>query len=282
MKNINIIWAIMLFVAISACDIVEPPYRKGGEVDPNDTTKIDSTKRKVLLEDFTGFRCGNCPEATHVAELISEQFPGRVIVLANHAGPLAVPTPNRKYEFRTAETVELANFYGLIATPYGTINRKEYEGQKLLAPTAWGGYVAEQLNIDADMKITLDAGYNSSTSEISLNAKLDYLKQGNTNHFVAVYIMEDSVVQYQQDDRIPGIHIEDYVHNHVMRGSFNGTWGVPVADAPVNAGSSINLPYTFKIPAGKDWRPAKLSLVVFVHDNTTKEVLQVEKVKLIE
>jgi hypothetical protein len=278
MKNINIIWAILLFVIISACDIVEPPYRKGGEITP-----VDTTKRKVLLEDFTGFRCGNCPEATHVAELISEQFPGRVIVLANHAGPLALPTPNRRYDFRTPETIELANFYGLIATPYGTVNRKQYAGQQLLAPTAWGGYVAEQLNIDADIKITLEAGFNSSSSEITLNAKLDYLKQGNTNHFVAVYIMEDSIVQYQQDDRKhPNVHIPDYVHNHVMRGAFNGTWGVPVSGAPVSAGSSIDLPYTYKIPVEKDWRPEKLSLVVFVHDNTTKEVLQVEKIKLIE
>lgn len=278
MKKINSVIAILIFAIIfSACDIVEPPYREDGPIEPSDTTK-----KKVLLEDFTGFRCGNCPEATHVAELIEKQFPDRVILIALHAGPLAVPTPIRRYDFRTPETNELANFYGLIATPYGMVNRRQYAGQTLLAPTAWGGYVSEQLNTDADLKIYMDGSYNSANSEISLNLQLEYLRSGNVNHFVAVYILEDSVVQYQQDDRQPAIHITDFVHNHVMRGSFNGTWGVQVSDSPISAGSKFNIPYTYKIPSGKDWRPEKLSLVAFVHDNTTKEVLQVEKIKILK
>lgn len=278
MKTLNIWLIIFLIVAIASCDIVEPPYRKGGSTEP-----VDTTKRKVLLEDFTGFRCGNCPEAAHLAHEIAELYPGRVIKIALHAGPLAVPTPTRKYDFRTTETNELANFYGLVATPYGMVNRGKYVGQNLLAPTAWGGYVAEALTKDADLKIGLTASYNESNREILLDAKLDYIRQGNVNHFIAVYIIEDSVVKYQQDDRqFPNIHVLDFVHDNVMRGSFNGTWGVAVSDTPLNANSSITIPYKYQIPAEKDWRPEKLSLIVFVHSNDTKEILQVEKVSLFD
>ncbi|MBX3042399.1 MAG: Omp28 family outer membrane lipoprotein [Candidatus Kapabacteria bacterium] len=275
MNKINFIFAFFIAFAIIGCDIVEPPYRKGGDITP-----VDTTKKKVLLEDFTGFRCGNCPEATHVAEMIANQYPGRVIVIALHAGPLAVPTPIRRYDFRTQETNELATFYGLIATPYGLVNRRQYVGQNLLAPTAWGGYVQEQLNVDADLKMYLETDFNESTREISLQVQLEYLRQGNVNHNLAVYILEDSVVQYQQDDRQPAIHISDYVHNHVMRGSFTGTWGLPVSDVAVSAGSKLTVPFKYTISSERDWRPSKLSLVAFVHDNTTKEVIQVEQIKL--
>ncbi len=276
MKIINILSFAILLISVIACDVVEPPYTKGGNVEPADTTK-----RKVLIEDFTGFRCGNCPEAAHLAHLIAEQFPGRVIKIGLHAGDLARPTPTRKYDFRTTETLELAEYFRLAATPYGMINRVSFDGQTLLGPSSWGGFTKAQLELDADLKIFLNASYNESKKEISLEAQLDYIRAGNANHFIAVYIVEDSIVQYQQDDRqFPNIHVTDFVHDNVMRGSFNGTWGVPVADIPVNAGSSIKIPYTYKIPEGKDWRPNKLSLVVFVHNNVTKEILQVEQVYL--
>jgi thiol-disulfide isomerase/thioredoxin len=278
MKIINIIGVAILLIAVIACDVVEPPYKKDGNNVP-----IDTTKKKVLIEDFTGFRCGNCPEAAELAHTIAEQFPGQVIKIGLHAGPLSLPTPTRKYNFRVQESLELATYYGLVATPYGLVNRSELAGQTLLGPSAWGGLVASQLLLEAELKIFLNASYNETSKEISLEAQLDYLKAGNLNHYIAVYIVEDSIVQYQQDDRqFPNVHVLDFVHNNVLRGSFNGTWGVPVSDAPISAGSSITLPYKYKISEDKDWRPNKLSLVVFVHDNISKEILQVEQVYLSE
>ena len=55
--------AIFVFMAfITSCDIIDEPYR---EKTTQDTTK--TVKRKILLEEFTGFRCKNCP---HAAETI--------------------------------------------------------------------------------------------------------------------------------------------------------------------------------------------------------------------
>lgn len=270
-----IIFSALIFIS---CDIVEPPYQKGGEPIP-----LDTAKRNVLLEDFTGFRCGNCPEAAHLAHQIAETYPGKVIKIALHAGPLSLPTPVRKYDFRTDETKELAQYYNLIATPYGMVNRASFGGQTLLAPTSWGGHVTSELEKDADLKIDLNASYSEGNKEISLNVELEYVKPGTSDHFIAVYILEDSVVQYQQDDReYPNIHVQDYVHDNVMRGSFSGTWGLQISDRPISIGQKFNLPFKYIIPENKDWRVEKLSLVVFVHDNTSKEVLQVEKIYLFE
>jgi len=277
MKKINIFLALMLLLVVSACDIVEPPYKKDNSVEP-----VDTTKRKVLIEDFTGFRCGNCPEASHVAEQIADLYKGNVIVLGLHAGPLSIPTPGRKYNFRTTETLEIADFYGLTATPYGMVNRRKFNDQTLQSPSAWSGFVTETLALPADLKIEITPNYNETTKEISANIKLNYIKASEENQFVAVYIVEDSIVQYQQDDRMfPNIHVLDYVHNHVVRGSMSGTWGTQISSSIIAPGAFVNIPLSYIIPDTKDWRPNKLSLVAFVHNNNTKEILQVEKVKLI-
>ncbi len=262
--------------AFFSCDIVEPPYKKNSSVTP-----VDTTKRKVLVEDFTGFRCGNCPEASHKAEQIAELYPDRVILLALHAGPLSIPTPTRKYDFRTPETREIGDYYGLIATPYGMVSRRKFNGQTLQAPSAWAGFTEETLQLEALLKINLTGSYNESSREITANLKLDYIKDSELSHYYAVYIVEDSIVQYQQDDRqFPNIHVNDYVHNHVMRGSMNGTWGLPVSNSIIKAGSSTDLQLKYTIPENKDWRPKKLSLIAIVQNNETKEVLQVEKIYL--
>lgn len=277
MKILNILIALVFVYVFVACDIVEPPYTKNNNQNP-----VDTTKRNVLIEDFTGFRCGNCPEASHVAEQVADLYKGKVFSIALHAGPLSIPTPVRKYDFRTPETKELAEYYGLVATPYGMVNRRKYNDQTLQAPSAWSGYATETLQLEAILKISLNnVAYNQNNKQISLDIKLDYLKNSEISHFVAVYIVEDSIVNYQQDDRqFPNVHIVNFVHNHVMRGSFSGTWGTPVSQAVISAGSSVNLPHSYTIPAEKDWRPEKLSLIVFVQNNDTKEILQVEKVAL--
>lgn len=278
MKINKIIMIFLVILAVSACDIIEKPYTKNTEVIPDDTIS-----RKVLIEDFTGFQCGNCPEASHKSELIVEQFKGRVIPIALHAGPLAIPTPIQKYEFRTAETKELAQYYSLSSTPYGLVNRTSYNKQTLLSPDSWGGAAVEQLNKPADVKITPSVEYDESTREISLDVTLKYYKNSNPNHFLAVYIVEDSIIQFQRDDRkFPEVEVFDFVHMNVMRGSFTGTWGFQVSSGEITAGAEKVFPMAFTIPQNKDWKPKDLSLVIFVHNNETKEILQVEEIKLMK
>jgi thiol-disulfide isomerase/thioredoxin len=270
-----LILASMLFYS---CDIIEPPYEE--DYTP---VEIDSTKKKVLIEDITGFRCGNCPEAAAVAHEIAELYPNNVIVIAVHAGALAVPTPTRKYNFLTPAGQDIANKFNLPATPYGLINRKAVNGQFLLSPSSWATATKAQLEVDAIYKLELAAEYESSSKTINLEANVKALAMGANNHFISAYIIEDSVIQYQQDDRLhPNIHVENYNHMHVLRGAMNGSWGTVLSDEPLLLNQSIKKNLSFVIPEAKDWVPKNLSLVVMIRNNDTEEILQVEKVKLIK
>jgi len=62
MKNILFI-AFAFSIVITSCDVLEGPF------DEQVNNNIDTTKplRKILLEDYTGHTCGNCPCAAEEA-----------------------------------------------------------------------------------------------------------------------------------------------------------------------------------------------------------------------
>jgi hypothetical protein len=277
MKYIFAIILGLLIAFIAGCDIIEAPYKE------NVIVEKDTAAKNVLIEDFTGFRCGNCPEAGEKARDIAETYQGKVFIMSIHAKDLAVPTPFRKYEFRTPEGTDIATHFNLPATPYGMVNRVPVNGNALLAPDAWGTSVAQQLTKKADLKMALNVGFNEGTKTISLETNMKFVNDSKTSYFMAAYIVEDSIIQYQRDDRNKtNPDILNFVHMHVLRGSMNGTWGTQISSDIIKAKDSIKIVSDFTIPAEKDWVPKNLSLIVIVQDNDTKEIKQVDKIKIIK
>jgi len=71
----------LLFMTPS-CDVIDQPFK--GNV--QDTTSTQQ-QRNVLIEDFTGHRCKNCPKASKAIEALVDAYGSRIIGLAIHAGP---------------------------------------------------------------------------------------------------------------------------------------------------------------------------------------------------
>lgn len=91
MKIKSIIYAVACTVlALASCDEVDKADRYI-EVDtgivappenPDDTGRPTSVQRAVLIEDFTGQMCVNCPNAVPVIEQLEEAYPGKVVAVA--------------------------------------------------------------------------------------------------------------------------------------------------------------------------------------------------------
>ena len=58
--------------------------------------KPAAVQRSVLIEDFTGQRCINCPKASDEIKLLQEQYgEDNVIAVSVHSGPLGfIQRPN--------------------------------------------------------------------------------------------------------------------------------------------------------------------------------------------
>ena len=88
-----------------SCDKIE----KDNFTDPNAT--FPWLGKKVLVEDFTGYKCTNCPAAATELHNIEEFYPDKVIGIAIHAGSFAKPGGVFVTDFRTDEGNEITDFF---------------------------------------------------------------------------------------------------------------------------------------------------------------------------
>ena len=69
--------ALVVTSAFTSCD----------EIDENERyieLPAAEVQRKVLLEDYTGQMCTNCPDAHRLIASMQTQYPGQVIAVAIH------------------------------------------------------------------------------------------------------------------------------------------------------------------------------------------------------
>lgn len=80
--------------------------------------------RCVLIEDFTGQDCPNCPAATAIIEQLQEQYTGdTVIAVAIHSGHFGVWDKPGQTGLRTATGDEYYNHFNIESQPSGVIDR---------------------------------------------------------------------------------------------------------------------------------------------------------------
>src|ERR1700719_2334024 len=95
MKNIQFIFAALFAtVLMSRCDYVTPS-KQGAAVGPVgticDSISDSTTVKQVLIEDYTGHTCGNCPYAAYKLDTMITQNGKLIVPIAVHAGQFAYP-----------------------------------------------------------------------------------------------------------------------------------------------------------------------------------------------
>ena len=277
-KLIALLFCFSFLLVISSCDEITYPYREGTHIDTTDTVS-----QKILLEDFTGFRCNNCPAAHELAHDLQDIYGNRLVILSVHAGFYAEPNAQYTYDFRTAAGTEINDYFNVQAYPSGMINRTAYNNKTVLGSAYWGAAINSLKENTPKAKIELTPSYNGTSHSISVDVKIKYLSQSSANHYLVVQISEDSIVQIQLDKRKTPELIQNYVHNNVLRGSITSTWGDQVSSTVLQKDATVTKHYDFAIPDGSDWRPEKLKIVAYIHDKDDSwQIVQVEEAKIID
>ena len=273
---------MLALILLFSCNEIDGPYtEEGGE----DSTSGGSNIRKVLLEEYTGFRCGNCPNATEIAHELKYKYGHNLVLVSIHSGSFADTSKEAhyKYYFPTETGDALYSYFKIASNPIGIISRKEINGSLQLSFGAWGTGATTVFEEKPKMLIRIFPEYNHFTREIYADVEVTYLQAGSSNDYLSVYIVEDSIVNYQKDYRLEDVDIPEYVHENVLRASFNGTWGDRLSETDIAKYQVFRKEYTYTIPEGSDWRPEHLRVIAFVHDNgDSDEVWQVEDKKLIK
>lgn len=277
MKNIKPIILSIIFAvfALASCDIVEPPYIQGGGGNGgSDTTIVGEVMSKVLLEDFTGVKCVNCPAATELALQLHEVYGDRLVIMGIHAGFMATPIgPNS--DFRTPEGTAWWNFFGFDANPIGTVNRKSSSNGYGINSGEWGDAISQALEQEPQALLEMQCSYDQTSRVINVDVNTKVLVDQLDNLSLTVCVVEDSVVGRQL---LPSGMVEDYVHRHVFRGTMNGEWGESIGNAPFASGTEVKKSYQYTLPEA--YNADNCSVIAYVYRDTDKGVIQVEETHL--
>jgi Outer membrane protein Omp28 len=272
---------IFAVVALQACDKVSPPYKENIPVPPPPT---DVVRKKVLVEDYTGHKCGNCPRASRAIYDQKPIYGDNLIILAIHAGSFAevfpAGAPYYTYDFRTPEGTELDTDFGisLAGNPNGMVNRRQVDGSYIIGATKWSSEAANVLNdtTEAAVKITIENNFDLASRVLQTEVQSQFLTTLTGSYKLCVFMVEDSIVNWQKDYDATPDNVEFYVHREVFRGSMNSTYGEAVTETAEN---DINtLSYTYTLPL--EWDADHFSIIAYVYDEATKEILQVEQVEI--
>ena len=237
--------------------------------------KQPEVARRVLIEDFTGQRCVNCPMATEETEQLRKQYGHEnVIVVGIHSGPLGFKGSATLVGLATDEGDDYYSHWGVEYQPQGMVDR---EGG-LLNYTAWSARVYEDIQKTSPVDIRQQCDYDAGTGEVVTTTTVTSLT-GAVNAKLQLWVVEDSITAMQlryQEVGVPSsgqVTDRNYVHHHVFRQSVNGHWG---EDIRIDEGRQQNVVCRFTVAA--DWNPLQLWVVAFVYDATG--VLQVTEAKV--
>jgi hypothetical protein len=274
MNRIALSFITLVLLIFAACDIVEPPYMSDNEDDNGDTTEV---VRKVLLEEFTGHQCPNCPDGTKMAEDLKAIYGDQLIIMSVHAGWFARPSDGLfSNDYRTVEGEALNDFFGCINYPIGMVNRTEYDNSRLLNYSAWGGAIEAITELPPAFNIELELDYTPENTRLDISADVTSLINCSNEYHLSVFIIEDGIISPQRtnDPNYPTGIIEDYEHNHMLRMGVNGTWGEVLTDNNFAFGDTFSKQYQLTLDDA--WVPENCSVIAFVYRSDNLEIHQVE------
>lgn len=229
--------------------------------------------RAILIEDFTGQRCINCPTGTEIINGIVDTYgEDNVIAVGIHSGPLGFAGNSKTVGLMTDTGNEYYTRWdkeNKMGQPWVIFNRKTSPDSHY---NNWAAMVSTIISEKANLSVKIANAYDAATRTLTTTVGADGVN-GTVNGKLQVWIVEDGVKALQM---MPdGKSNKEYIHNHVFRAAVNGTWG---EDVTVKEGETTTKQYSYKLPEA--WNADNIAIVAFVYNDSGVE--NVAKKHLVE
>lgn len=308
--------SVALSATFYSCDKVENPFPPSVNVDL-DTTLYpglwseyktnewpdfaslpnDNPNRNVLMEDYTGHNCSNCPAVADQIHNLHNSNPSRIKIVSIHSSPQGASsfqavTSTYPVDFTNVNGLFFGNLFGttiantgFYGNPGVSINRS---GNPMF-PTSgnFQTYIDNVLNSTLKVKIKADVNYFSETEGFYLHTEIEKIDNSLSNDNLAtiVYIIEDSLIAPQN---VSSSTVSDYVHRDIYRGNLSGAqWGIDITQGEEIEGK-FYFNYSSKIlnqlaanGSTGTKNAENMHLLIYVYDKTTYEIYQVIKKKFV-
>lgn len=264
----------VLFLLFSACDENMPEIACLSCED--DELPPEPQDRVVLVEEFTGVRCINCPAGSAELENLLSVYGDQLVAVSIHAEFFANPYPQSQYDFQTPEGDFIISLVGLPeAYPSAVVDRKQFTGEsdlQLVGQGSWAGKIAEQLDGQAKISLNINNTYDDASRNLSVNVSGDVFEAVDEEVRLTIMITETGIVDHQLTPNSSPDTDPDYVHKHVLRKVITAFDGDVVTNS-AEIGDVIDEVYSYTLP--DEWNAAGCEVIAFLHLNSSsKEILQ--------
>lgn len=214
-------------------------------------------ERTVLLEDFTGQGCVNCPAAHRAIEALEEQYGDHLVAVSIHAGTFGIPADNKRYTgLMQPEGNVFNDRYGIDEYPKGVVDGH----MPSLNSDQWADAVYNDISQPTPLTIVPEAEVADGFISVKCTLTSTEALSGN----LSVWVVESGIVARQEDVDLG--RITDYVHNNVFRACVNGVDGEAVS---LTADEPLTVDYTIAVKETdtERWDVSHLTVVAFVKNS---------------
>lgn len=210
--------------------------------------------RTALLEDFTGVRCGFCPDGHAKANAAQAQLgKDKFIIMCVHGGSFAAPSGGWA-NFTTSFGQAFISQAKVTGYPAGTISRMvaadlgatpQSAGGMAMSRSAWAASAAAVNGIFAPVNLGAKATFNAETRELTVKIDI-YVSATLTEPInLNVALLQSGLMSKQSGDPTPA---DLYEQDHVLRHLITGQWGEVITEATTE-GAKITRTYKYTVPA---------------------------------
>lgn len=239
----------------------------GGEIEP--------TGKTVLIKDFTGARCVNCPAAAEYAHNLQHQLgEDRVLIMSVHAGYLAQPIGSFP-DFLTDEGTEWYNNNS--SNPLFAVDHVALTEGNALNESQIDAPVIAALEEEQSFEIRLTPHYNESSRQLEVGVRVVALEDKDGQFYITACLLEDHIVGWQT---IPGGIDKEYDFRNVFRGTLNGAYGDSFEDSHADPEEFYYFNYSTEINA--DYNADECYVMVYIYDKSQGDKILQTAVKKIK
>ena len=199
--------------------------------------------KNVILEEFTGVRCSNCPAGHAVAQSIITNNPGRAFAVSYHPYNSSYTTPypgNPDFRRHFPDALYTIPYCGSSRfMPSAFINRRIWpDGERIQSRNKWVQYSNTIMSESSPVNIGLTSNYNSTTKELNITVEVYYTAHVSDINSINVILTESGLVAQQAGGST------NYIHNHIFREVFTAQWGDTITES-TTLGSYFTWEYIF-------------------------------------
>lgn len=242
---------------------------------------VINNPRTLLIMEFTGNNCLNCPNGAIIVEQIKEEeTPGRVISVGLHPygshftdEVVSIHTPSKKQDLRSEAATVLYNYYGKPDFPTAIFNGLKSSMSGSMAD--WKQRASEALTTSTTITLSATCNYEPDTRNLTVNYSVNFLDYVNSKLCITVWLVENKIMGTQTMPN--GKPNFNYEHNHVLRASLNGDWGEALGDSFLEGDKKEG---SASMTLQEDWVAENCDVVVYVYRDDNKEVEQATSISI--